>query len=69
MLQKGALEPVDQPGPGFYSRLYLVEKVMGGWRPVIDLLALNGFVTLTSFRWRQWRLIWGLSGRGTRCSR
>ena len=46
MLQKGAVGPVDQPGPGYYSRLFLVEKETGSWRPVINLLALNGFITL-----------------------
>ena len=50
MLQKGALEVVEDPGLGFYSRLFLVEKVTGGWRPVIDLSPLNGFVQLTPFR-------------------
>ena len=30
--------------------LFLVEKATGGWRPIIDLSALNGFVTLTKFR-------------------
>ena len=49
MLLKGALEPVDQPGPRFYSRLFLVEKVIGGWRSGIDLSAVNGFITLTNF--------------------
>ena len=53
--RKGALKPVDQPGPGFYSRLFLVEKVMGGgggggWRPVIDLSTLNGFIMVTKFQ-------------------
>ena len=28
MLQKGALELSHQPGPGFYDRLFLVQKVM-----------------------------------------
>ena len=37
MLAKGALEIALDPGPGFYSRLFLVEKATGGWRPVIDL--------------------------------
>ena len=37
MLAKGALEIARDPGPGFYSRLFLVENVSGGWRPVIDL--------------------------------
>ena len=29
MLQEGAVEAVDRPGPGYYSRLFLVEKVTG----------------------------------------
>ena len=41
MLAKGALEIARDPGPGFYSRLFLVEKATGGWRPVIDLSHLN----------------------------
>ena len=49
MVAKGALEIVADPGPGFYSRLFLVEKVTGGWRPVIDLSPLNGFVRQTPF--------------------
>ena len=50
MLAKGALEIARDPGPGFYSRLFLVEKASGGWRPVIDLSHLNDFVQLTSFK-------------------
>ena len=34
MLAKGALEIARDPGPGFYSRLFLVEKASGGWRLV-----------------------------------
>ena len=30
MLVKGALEIARDPGPGFYSRLFLVEKASGG---------------------------------------
>ena len=41
MLAKGALEIARDLGPGFYSRLFLVEKASGGWRPVIDLSHLN----------------------------
>ena len=37
MLAKRALEIAQDPGPGFYSRLFLVEKASGGWRPMIDL--------------------------------
>ena len=50
MLTKGVLEIVPEPDPGFYSRLFLVEKSSGGWRPVIDLSPLNQFVRQTPFR-------------------
>ena len=50
MLAKGALEIALDPGPGFYSRLFLVEKASGGWRSVISLSHLNEFVQLTQFK-------------------
>ena len=50
MLAKGALEIARDPGPGFYSPLFLVEKASGGWRPVIDRSHLNDLVQLTSFK-------------------
>ena len=50
MLAKGALEIALDPGPGFYSHLFLVEKASGGWRPVISLSHLNEFVQLTPFK-------------------
>ena len=50
MLAKGALEIARDPGPSFYSCLFLVEKASGGWRPVIDLSHLNEFVQLTRFK-------------------
>ena len=50
MISKGALERVHDPGPGFYSRLFLVEKASGGWRPVIDLSPLNEFVQQSPFK-------------------
>ena len=50
MLSKDALEIVLNLGPGFNSRLFLVEKVTRGWRPVIDLSHLNGFVRQTPFK-------------------
>ena len=49
MLAKGALEIARDPGHGFYSRLFLVEKASGGWRPVISLSHLNEFVHLARF--------------------
>ena len=50
MFAKGALEIARDPGPGFYSRLFLVEKASGSWRPVISLSHLNEFVQLTRFK-------------------
>ena len=50
MLDKETLEIARDPGPGFYSGLFLVEKVSDGWRPVIDLSHLNNFIQLTSFK-------------------
>ena len=50
MMTKGVLEIVSDPDPGFYSRLFLVEKSSGGWRPVIDLSPLNEFIQQTPFR-------------------
>ncbi|MGL5405358.1 MAG: reverse transcriptase domain-containing protein, partial [Propionibacteriaceae bacterium] len=49
MLAKRAVEIVEDQSPGFYSRLFLVEKASGGWRPVIDLSPLNRFVRTTRF--------------------
>ena len=40
LLRKGAVEPAPQ-SPGFYSRLFLVKKASGSWRPIIDLSTLN----------------------------
>ena len=41
---------VLDPGPGFYSRLFLMEKATEGWRTVIDLSHLNEFVLQTPFK-------------------
>ena len=45
---KGAIEPAPLT-PGFYSRLFLVRKATGEWRPIIDLSSLNVFVHCPSF--------------------
>ena len=50
MLAKDALKIVLDAGPGFYSRLFLMEKVTEGWRPVVDLSHLNEFVLQTPFK-------------------
>ena len=40
----------NAPNPGFYSRLSLVSKATGGWRPVIDLSRLNQFLVIPTFK-------------------
>ena len=48
LLRKGAVEPSPQ-SPGFYSRLFLVKKASGPWRPIIDLSTLNDYITSSRF--------------------
>ena len=44
-MEKDTVEPVDSY-LGFYSRLFVVPKPgKGNWRPIIDLLRLNEFMT------------------------
>ena len=45
---EGAVELAPQ-SPGFYSRLFLVQKASGSWRPIIDLSTLNDYVTSSHF--------------------
>ena len=47
--RKGAVE-LAPPMPGFYSRMFVVTKATGGWRPIIDLSTLNLSVDRTPFR-------------------
>ena len=44
LLRKGAVDPALQP-PGFYSRLFLVQKTSGSWHPITDLSTLNDYIT------------------------
>lgn len=58
LLEKGAVERVFVPSsPGFYSRLFLVPKKDGSWRPVIDLSSLNRFIVLDHFQMENTRSI------------
>ena len=50
LIAKGAVELTPLPSPGFYSRLFVVWKTSGSWRPVIDLSLLNHFVDVSHFR-------------------
>ena len=51
MIDKGTLELViDTSTPGFYSRIFVVPKTSGGWRPVIDLKALNRHLVKKPFK-------------------
>ena len=49
-MSKDALEIILDLYPGSYSCLFLVEKVTGVWRPVIDLSHLNEFVLQTPLK-------------------
>ena len=48
--QIGAVERVHSPELGFYSRLFVVLKASGAWRPIIDLKPLNKYIKKTRFR-------------------
>ena len=50
LLQKGAIELAPLPSLGYYSRLFVVMKASGSWRPVIDLSCLNLKVLKTPFK-------------------
>ena len=50
LVSKGAVELAPLPSPGFYSRLFVVWKTSGSWRPVIDLSTLNRFVDVSHFQ-------------------
>ena len=59
LLQKGAIEPVIfQDSPGFYSRLFVVPKPGGKWRPIIDLKALNNYLKVPRLKMESLQSIW-----------
>ena len=49
LVAKSAVELAPLPSPSFYSRLFIVWKTSGSWRPVIDLSILNLFVDVSHF--------------------
>ncbi|XP_041445392.1 uncharacterized protein LOC121402804 [Xenopus laevis] len=52
LLETGAVEPVprEQRRRGFYSKLFLVKKSSGAFRPVLDLRPLNQFIRCRKFK-------------------
>ena len=48
LLLKRAIEQAPQT-PGFYSRLFVVQKDSGVWRPIIDLSTLNTYIASQHF--------------------
>ena len=49
LLNKNAVELAPSTA-GFFSRLFVVPKASGGFRPVLDLSVLNTYVSTTKFR-------------------
>jgi hypothetical protein len=48
---KGAIVPIDNPGPGFYSHIFVgPKKQKGSWRLIIDLSWLNRFLLVPHFK-------------------
>ena len=51
LVNKNAIEPVEnQNSLGFYNRLFLVPKPDNRWRPILDLITLNTFLDVGSFK-------------------
>jgi hypothetical protein len=48
---KGAIVPINNPGPGFYSHIFVVPKKQKGfWRLIINLSRLNRFLRVPHFK-------------------
>ena len=59
MVNKEALEEVKFPyGKGFYSRIFVVPKPNGKWRPIIDLKSLNNYVKIPTFKMESIQSVW-----------
>ena len=63
LIGKCAVEEAP-PTPGFYSRLFVVPKASGGFRPVIDLSFLNKHGITTKFRMETVRTVLASIKRG-----
>ena len=49
LLEKGAIEPIE-PGGGFINGQFVIPKRTGGFRPIVNLKALNKFVRPVHFK-------------------
>ena len=59
MINKLALEEVKPPyGKGFYSRVFVVPKPNGKWRPIIDLKRLNQYIKIPRFKMESIQTVW-----------
>jgi hypothetical protein len=55
---KGAIVHIDNPGPGFYSHIFVVSKKQkGSWSLIIDLFLLNRFLRVPHFKMETTRSI------------
>jgi hypothetical protein len=55
---KGLIFHIDNPGPGFYSHIFVVpKKQKGSWRLIIDLSRLNRFLQVPHFKMETTRLV------------
>ena len=63
LLAKGAIEP-SSGGAGFYSRMFVVPKHIGGLHPILNLKCFNHYMHITSFKMPTRKIIWQLIQQG-----
>ena len=57
MLEKQAISVVPPGQEGFISQIFLVPKKDGGYRPVVNLKALNRFVAEEHFKMEGFHMV------------